>query len=250
VELLVDQPFCPGDPGRIEIVSVNDDQPLIYSIDGGASYFLRPVFEGLMPGIFDIAVQDDLGCVRELSAEIIRPDTLGVALNLDRLEVRPGTPVSLNATTVGNISFYQWLPGEIDSGEAATAFVANNNMDIRLIVEDDRGCRASTGFPLTIVLGDIYIPNVFSPNQDGFNDHFTFYSDNGSGEIIELLQIYDRWGSLLFETTEVSLSEESQGWDGDLGHRRLNSGVYTYYGIVRFGDGTRKRFEGSVTLLR
>ena len=84
----------------------------------------------------------------------------------------------------------------------------------------------SDGFPLNIVLGPIYAPNAFSPDEDGINDRFIFYSDNGSGEIIEFLRIYNRYGALVFEVEDASLNDESQGWDGTflgrpLGHGRI-----------------------------
>lgn len=123
-------------------------------------------------------------------------------------------------------------------------------MDIRVVVEDDRGCKATSSLPLTIELGDIYIPNAFSPNGDGINDRFTFYSDGKSGEIIEQLQIFDRWGSLLFEAKEIPLNDLSVGWDGTTAGQMRIAGIYTFIGTVRFWSDARKQFEGSLTLTK
>ncbi|MCB9273066.1 MAG: gliding motility-associated C-terminal domain-containing protein [Lewinellaceae bacterium] len=249
VALDIEQPRCPGDFGAIVFLA-DSGHPLLFSIDGGQTFSLSPKFRKLLPGHYPTLVMDDVGCVREEVAEIVAPDTMGVSLSLETLEVRPNTPISLTATTVGDIQEYQWLPREIDSGRPTTNFLARNSMDVRLIVRDSRGCIASDGFQLTVVLGDIYAPNAFSPNGDGRNDAFTFFSDNGSGEIIEVLRVFGRWGGLVFEGRELYLNEETQGWDGTLGGKPMPAGVYTYYGIVRFGNGARRMLSGDVSLAR
>lgn len=244
------QPICPADPGEIEITVIDPDRDHIYSIDGGENFFVTPDFDDLQPGNYTVVVVDDLGCRKEVPVEIIQPGPLFVYLSLDSLEVRPTTPVQISAFTVGDVVTYQWIPDIIDSGTAQTNFLASTNMDVRIVVQDSRGCLASDGFPLTIVLGDIYVPNAFSPNDDGVNDKFTFFSDNGSGELIETLQVYDRYGDQMFDATEIPISTPYYGWDGTARGKPMNPGVYTYYGIVRFGNGFRKLFKGDVTLVR
>lgn len=250
VEVEVHQPACPGDLGRIDLIAGDPDRPMIFSIDGGQTYTLSDRFDKLAYGSYSVVVQDDLGCIREIPVEIIPPDTMGVSLSYDRLDVRPNTPVSLTATTIGNIQIFQWLPREIDSGGPVAEFLADRDMDVRIIVRDSRGCLASAGFSLSIVLGDIYVPNAFSPNDDGINDRFTFFSDNGSGEIIEVLRVFDRWGALVFEAREIDLNDLSRGWDGRFNGRFMDPGVYTYYGVVQFGNGVRRKLKGDVALVR
>ncbi|MBK7873459.1 MAG: gliding motility-associated C-terminal domain-containing protein [Saprospiraceae bacterium] len=250
IELEVTQPFCPGDLGAIEIITDNPDRPVIFSIDGGLTYSFEKRYKNLPYGKYLVIVQDDLGCISEHSVSIAKPDSMGVSLNIDSLEVRPGVPVKLEASSVGDIQLFQWLPKEIDSGNAVTEFEAVDNLNVRLIVEDARGCRASDGFFLRIVLGDIYAPNAFSPNNDGTNDRFTLFSDNGSGEMIESLRIFDRWGTQLFETKEVALNDENLGWDGKYRDKPANPGVYVYQAVVRFGNGARKLYSGDLILIR
>lgn len=249
-DIEVEQPLCPGDFGRLEIDLYNQDAPVIFSIDGGQTYGLADIYERLLPDTYQVVVQDDLGCLQDFEVEILQPDTIAVSLQLEKLDVYPNTPVTLNASTIGSIQAYQWLPRSIDSGEASTSFIANSNAEVRIIVEDERGCKAVDGFQLTIVLGDIYIPNGFSPNEDGRNDRFTFYGDGLSGERFLLLQIFNRYGALVFELKDAPLNDESLGWDGTFKGEALNPGVYTYYGRVRFGDGSIRTFEGDITLVK
>lgn len=248
--VVLEQAACPGEGATVRIEMANPDLPVIFSLDAGQTYGLSPEFTGLAPGIYGLQVQDDLGCIQTQRLIIPAPDTMGVKLPVERLDVRPNTPVSLQAETVGNIVAYQWVPEIIDTGGPHSDFIAQQDMDIRIIVEDDQGCRAVAGLPLTIVLGDIYIPDVFSPNNDGVNDGFTFFSDLGSGEQILFLRIFDRQGGLLFSTEEQPLNEERLGWDGRRNGKEAPEGVYVYHGAILYGNGYIRHLKGDVTLVR
>lgn len=86
----------------------------------------------------------------------------------------------------------------------------------------------------------MYIPNAFTPNGDGLNDLFGV-----KGEGIDDLHVlvYDRWGEVIFESTEG----EDQ-WDGSFKGRPVQQGTYVYQVFAR-GDKPLSR-TGSVTLIR
>lgn len=250
VNLVVTHPKCPNDFGTIDIEPDDPGRPLIYSIDGGESYHLSGTFDKLIPGKYFLSIQDDLGCMVNQQAEIMAPDTLGVSLDSTEIRVKPNTHIKLRATVIGSYNLIQWVPEQIDSGEPEVSFVASHNLDIRVIVEDQRGCKASTALPLSIVLGEAYAPNAFSPNGDGVNDRFTLYSDTSSGEIIEQISIYDRWGNTLFAGRELPLSEEGAGWDGKVRGRIMPPGPVAYFGVIRYPNGARRQLQGVVNLIK
>jgi gliding motility-associated-like protein len=250
VQLLIDQPTCPGETGGLEIVLHSEQRQALFSIDGGEQYTLSDEFDGLQAGDYELVIRDALDCVQRFDFTIDRPDTMGVQLPYEPILVRPTTPVTLEAQTIGNIKRYQWVPEEINSEGPATSFIATRDLDIRLIVEDERGCLASAALPLTVELGDIYAPTAFSPNGDGRNDRFTIYSDNGSGEIIERLQVFNRWGDLVYEVREARLGDHSAGWDGRWKGTPLNTGAYAFYALVRYPNGQRRVIKGEVNLTR
>ncbi|GLR19249.1 hypothetical protein GCM10007940_38650 [Portibacter lacus] len=71
---------------------------------------------------------------------------------------------------------------------------------------------------------DIYIPNVFSPNEDGYNDFFDIHLPENL--IVESfsIQIFDRWGNRVFSSLNINDS-----WDGKLNTETLSAGVYIYF---------------------
>jgi gliding motility-associated-like protein len=72
-----------------------------------------------------------------------------------------------------------------------------------------------------------YVPNVFSPNNDGKDDFFEVFS-NPNAEV-KRLQIYDRWGNLIWEG-----SNNQPKWDGYFRGKLVTSGIYTY--VISFFD--------------
>lgn len=85
---------------------------------------------------------------------------------------------------------------------------------------------------------ELFVPNVFSPNNDGVNDKFRV---RGSEPFEYELRIYDRWGNLVFNAEEIDVA-----WDGTHNGKLLNSAVFVYY--ILSGDEVLDK--GNVTLVR
>lgn len=91
---------------------------------------------------------------------------------------------------------------------------------------------------LAAYAAEIFVPNIFSPNDDGQNDLF---QPRGTEPFEYEMRIYDRWGNLVFSTTDFS-----EGWDGTFRNQRMNSAVFVYY-VLSGGEVINK---GNVTLVR
>ncbi len=111
-------------------------------------------------------------------------------------------------------------------------------------ISDGNGCADASlsneicvNFPPTL-----FMPTGFTPNGDGLNDLFS-----SAGEFVETfkLDIYDRWGKLLYSSENVR-----EGWDGNLEGIAVPEGVYVYRVKVKGYNGQFLEKEGSVTLIR
>ncbi|MEM8909528.1 MAG: gliding motility-associated C-terminal domain-containing protein, partial [Bacteroidota bacterium] len=117
------------------------------------------------------------------------------------------------------------------------------------VTDEDNGCSnfaKSLLFPLTSCPLDIIgVPNVFSPNGDGVNDRFEASPTVLLDEIISF-RVYNRWGTLLFESTDIE-----DGWDGTFKGSPQPSGVYVYM-IELFCEIDESILvkSGDITLLR
>ena len=93
---------------------------------------------------------------------------------------------------------------------------------------------------------EIVIPNIFTPDVDGFNDGF-----NAAGDCITSIdkQIYNRWGELIFESKQIG-----ELWDGSTNSGiKVPEGTYYYIFIVETTENNQKTtntYKGSLALLR
>ena len=119
-----------------------------------------------------------------------------------------------------------------------------------ITIQDGTGCTAIDSLLINLVINrPVYIPNAFSPNGDGTNPTFTVYG-GAAVTNIQLLQVYDRWGELVFEAKDFLPGNENIGWDGTFNGDLLNSGVYAFLTKVEFLDGVTEVYSGDVTLVR
>ena len=88
----------------------------------------------------------------------------------------------------------------------------------------------------------VYLPNTFTPNNDGLNDTF---GPLGYGIKKLSFKIFDRWGNLIFETTDPK-----KQWNGIYNGQVLQSGTYVYLIEAEGYDGQSFHKKGTVTLLK
>ena len=123
------------------------------------------------------------------------------------------------------------------------------NVTIALTLTDAQGCEARDSIRLVVrKIRDVQFPNVFTPNGDGLHD--TFFGVGEANARVMSLEIVDRWGRTMFRGGEGPLNEESAGWNGVFNGKAALEGVYYWVAWVTYGDETRERFQGNVTLLR
>ncbi|NNF02547.1 MAG: gliding motility-associated C-terminal domain-containing protein [Bacteroidia bacterium] len=87
----------------------------------------------------------------------------------------------------------------------------------------------------------LYVPSAFTPNGDGINDVFGAY---GEALLNFNMQIWNRWGQLLFESTDATAR-----WDGSYKGEKVPEGTYVYIINARGADGTPNSKSGEVLLL-
>lgn len=97
--------------------------------------------------------------------------------------------------------------------------------------------------PKTLDCGKVYLPNAFTPNEDGLNSEF-FISNPFAIEKLDVFEIFDSWGSKMFTTTD-----KFQKWDGTFNGVKVNPGVYVWKVRYRCREQVLSDF-GSVTLLK
>jgi len=88
----------------------------------------------------------------------------------------------------------------------------------------------------------IFIPNVFTPNNDGEND-ILYVRGQGISNID--LSIYNRWGNRVFQSQSLN-----DGWDGSYRSIAQNNGVFVYTLQVTFDNGDQELLTGNVSIIK
>jgi gliding motility-associated-like protein len=137
-------------------------------------------------------------------------------------------PVADFTNTSVNHDFSSWDFG--DGGTSAQEHPTHTfppgaigNYEVELIVSTAFGC-TDTAWQVVVVKDQLlyYVPNTFTPDEDEFNPVFKPVITAGIDEHAYVLEIYDRWGELVFRTTDVD-----EGWDGTY-QGYIHEGVYTW----------------------
>jgi len=130
------------------------------------------------------------------------------------------------------------------TGQTTSKIMVTAPGDYVVTVKID-GCEASDTLSVS---NSCYldIPNVFTPNGDGLNDYFLPRNLLAKGLATFKMDIYNRWGELIFETTNT----DGRGWDGRFNNTPQPEGVFVYVIDATFIDGEKEHHTGNVTLLR
>jgi gliding motility-associated-like protein len=96
---------------------------------------------------------------------------------------------------------------------------------------------------------EVFVPNAFSPNNDGFNDELTIFASPQVERVLGF-QIYSRWGEQVFAQFDFPPNDLQFGWNGTFKGEIMDPAVFGWFAEIRFLDGQVRLFKGDVTLVR
>lgn len=153
-------------------------------------------------------------------------------------------------TSIGATTYF-WNFGDPASSNN-TDFSANTQhlytipgtYTVSLVVTNSFGCTDTTQSLVTIKPDvSVYIPNTFTPNDDGINDVFKPQGVGIQNENYKM-QIYDRWGEKIFESQDFNT-----GWDGTYKGKKAQEGVYAYIIVLYDIKGYKHFYKGHISIL-
>ena len=197
----------------------------------------------LSGGTYNVTVTDANGCMYTGNYTINSVGTIPLIITPVSATINAGEVIQLN---VSGADTYIWTPSESLSCSDCSNPIASPNVTTTYTVigTDASGCigEATTTIIVEIECGDIFVPNMFSPNADLNNDFSCVY-----GNCIRELtySIYNRWGERVF-----TADNPAECWDGFYKGEPLNSGVYVFKLNAILFDGVVVKKSGNITLVR
>jgi gliding motility-associated-like protein len=256
-DITADSTSCYGlHDGSVIVTPIDTpNSPYTYSINGGVAQS-STTFDSLPGGDYQVIINNGIGCSDTLNTIINQPTPVTLTFNPDTITiVNHDTTPALNPITSGFISpVYFWSPSQglsCSNCPNPTATVYDPTISAPtvyyLLVSDslNSNCKAYDSIVI-LIKGQFMMPDAFTPNGDGKNDEFGPVTY--SYLTIKEFHIYNRWGQLVHNSTEL--------WDGKFKGEPQPVGTYVYYIVVEYPNPanpatniTAKK-EGSVVLLR
>ncbi len=205
-----------------------------------------------MAGEYAVTVTTDCGVYADTVLVPEIPQLLTLAFDAN-LQVDAGQQLDVipRLTTTRPLS-YNWQSEEtLACVDCPTLSVQPfKNTVYSLTISDEYACSLQDSVAVQVrPVRHLYFPDVFSPNNDGRNDTFYLQGMEGSATVRNL-QIFDRWGAVLFEQNDIPLNASQEGWDGRSGGEQMEAGLYVWVAELAFPDGTTERFSGKVILVQ
>lgn len=204
--------------GKIELLSIEGGQePYVYFVNGVQVSDLNVGFDS---GNYNVEILDANGCSSIQNIDVLERPTLEI-LNENIIEICGIQEVTLEPIVnfPNEVLNYKWEDGSsistrVISREGLYTLTIQNECDVVShefeVIDNEFSIR-----------NKIYVPNAFSPNGDAVNDEFQAYVGVDLTEFE--LMVFDRWGNLVFETTDPSGS-----WNGQNLSDKIDSAVFVW----------------------
>ena len=193
----------------------------VYLCNGDTLYIGESLY--IFPGIYVDTLSTSYGCDSLINTNLILLETEKV---YESYKICEGDSITHNLGIFSNPGTYTFLV-EIENE-------CNYEYTLHIELESEEICRTKNC--------KTYIPNIFSPNDDGINDIFQPFSEVVT---FEKLMIFDRWGNRIYET-----KERDPFWNGKFQGNECIPGVYVYMieGVCKNGD--KIYYANDITIIK
>jgi gliding motility-associated-like protein len=173
------------------------------------------------------------GCTATATVDItINPMPVVTITTADELPVCVGNSVTLQAS---GASSYTWASPPANTSSVVVTPLDNDTITV---YGESQNCWDTASFAIPVIICDLTIPNIITPNNDSKNDYF--FVDGIENFAVNNVKIFNRWGKLIYEKDGYK-----NDWDGE------GCADATYYYVISVKTNTtEKEFSGTVTVLR
>lgn len=256
-EFIVEEPKCFGDSGQIIVNNVWGGTPAQFP----PHYFvslspdfdtLASIYQGLPTGTYLFYFKDVNGCIDSSQVQLGEPSDWDVHFDPDTIEILKGETILLEPEISAPGATFYWNPSG-DFIDSSSLYVEVMPFQATIYTLDAVIGNCAKEANIQIFVDDsisVYIPNAFTPNNDGINDYFTVFSNFPAIKGIQTFTVVNKWGQTAFLKENIPVNLESEGWDGTFNGEPLPADNYAYHLVVECVDGNELKYDGVVKLIR
>lgn len=175
-----------------------------------------------------------------------------INIEKDAINLSAGSSVQLHSNGSADINSWRWQPPQGLSSTVVADPVASpiQSTTYACIASNGGACVARDEITINVVCGstNVFIPNTFSPNNDGMND--IFYPRGNGLFKIKSFKVFNRWGQIVFDRSNTSPNNAADGWNGKYNGKPANTDVYVYIIEVLCSNNSVIPFKGNITLIK
>ena len=264
VELYLEMPediaFCPGSESiQLNPYLTGGIFPLTYQWTFNEALFSNQAEITILPaniGTFTFTAEDlcDSQVFGDVETYLLEPDEpLAIFTTFNKIQVCTEDELSTEIVLNGGIGDYQinWFMDGVEMDMDSLNFEISTDVPLDYIldleVEDD--CSNIVSQEISIQILDCFVPNIFTPNNDGQNDYWFVEF----GEVVNNVRvdIFNRWGQLVFNSINYERCNPETGqycWTGIHMSEREDCEDGIYYYNIEMLDG--RAFKGTFSLFR
>lgn len=230
---------CKGVPTTLKAYSPGNE--IIWQNIGiGDSIIVQPSGTTFYKAI----AKNEAGCTDTTIIKVQIQD-FSLSLKSNPSPILVGAPATLITSANVPYNVIAWKPESYFSNQTANSqsiIVNDTASTFSIIGKSAEGCLDTASIRASVDNRDFFIPNAFTPNNDGKNDIFRVY---GTSVIGAEIKIFNQWGALVFET-----QNNQQGWNGTHKNVAQPVGVYVYVIKIRLSNEDTFIKKGTIRLIR
>ncbi|MFN4299650.1 MAG: choice-of-anchor L domain-containing protein [Thermaurantimonas sp.] len=240
----LDYGICQGEKIQIEATFTGDKPPFTFGWQGGFPQDTRMTVQPMDTTFYYFIVTDKCGNVKVDSSVVYVYPEPEAAFRAEQISFVELAVQMFNNSKKANAYFW-------DFGDGKTSILQNpkhiystpGSYIVTLVASNEFGCQDTIRRNINVRRDFlIYIPNSFTPNGDGKNDVFQVTAEGIEGYQI---QIFNRWGQMVFESNDVTNS-----WDGKYLNQDAPQGLYLYKILVTLKNDVKEERSGTIHLIR
>ena len=232
-----------GSDGEIVVNAIGGTDPYKYRWSNGGKF---NAVTGIEIGTYVITVTDLNDCEATATIEITEPEIIEISNVTTATSCQDSKDGSAEVAAIGGTVFDDYTYLWNDENATTTSTIDNLGAgDYYVTITDDNACEMIDTVTIEKTMVEcLEIPNCITPNDDGFNDEFVITNielyENSS------IEIYNRWGELIFEHSGGYFGNE---WDGTYQKNGNDVPMGSYVYILKFSDDSDPK-TGVVSVIR
>jgi gliding motility-associated-like protein len=249
LQVTVERPECGDIVSDASVTTSGGVNPYKITLD---SNLVTGSFPALSPGNHLVVLTDANNCTTDTAFNVSPKSPGFISLPADTT-IQLGSTLTISATANTDVwTSLTWnpLPDPNCAGCLEQTWVPTASGPLSVTLVDTGGCVTTASMYIRVKeQAQIFIPNVISPNGDNNNDVFLIGAGPSVTRIDEL-NIFDRWGNLVYHLSDPIAPNLWPGWDGTAGGKKVGLGVYVYYLRIKLANGESEVIAGDITVVK